>query len=154
MSPFIVPSLKKIVGANLEKIDKVDFRDIQTYRQTYYSDLIGPFPSGVQKKFQIRYGWDQYHGKCHGHATISTVYYSHFFGEGGGIILRLRGLPWNLLIIWISLTIYRMGPCQCCIDSDFIWCFLAKWYNLIWIFYFSHWEWIEMHMATWWFLLI
>ena len=54
MSPFIVPSLKKIVGANLEKIDKVDFRyihtDRHTYRQTYYSDLIGPFPLGVQKK--------------------------------------------------------------------------------------------------------
>ena len=50
MSPFIVPSLKKIVGANLEKIDKVDFRDIHThihtYTQTYYSDLIGPFPYG------------------------------------------------------------------------------------------------------------
>ena len=49
MSPFIVPSLKKIVGANLEKIDKVDFRDIQTYIRTDNSDLIGPFPSGVQK---------------------------------------------------------------------------------------------------------
>ena len=53
MSPFIVPSLKKIVGANLEKIDKVDFRDIHTYIQTYIhpdkSDLIGPFPTGVQK---------------------------------------------------------------------------------------------------------
>ena len=52
MSPFIVPSLKKIVGAKLEKINKVDFRDIQTdihtYGHTYYSDLIGPFPSGVQ----------------------------------------------------------------------------------------------------------
>ena len=52
MSPFIVPSLKKIVGANLEKIDKVDFRDIHTHRQTdrqtYYSDLIGPSLAGVQ----------------------------------------------------------------------------------------------------------
>ena len=46
MSPFIVPSFKKIVGANLEKIDKVDFRD----RQTYYSDLIGPSLAGVQNK--------------------------------------------------------------------------------------------------------
>ena len=35
MSPFIVPSLKKIVGANLEKIDKVDFRDTQTYIHTH-----------------------------------------------------------------------------------------------------------------------
>ena len=50
MSPFIVPSLKKIVGANLEKIDKVDFRDIQTYIHTDYSDLIGPFPFGGPKK--------------------------------------------------------------------------------------------------------
>ena len=54
MSPFIVPSLKKIVGANLEKIDKVDFRDIQTYihtdRHTDYSDLIGPSLTGVQNK--------------------------------------------------------------------------------------------------------
>ena len=49
MSPFIVPSLKKIVGANLEKIDKVDFRDIHTDRHTYYSDLIGPSLAGVQK---------------------------------------------------------------------------------------------------------
>ena len=44
MSPFIVPSLKKIVGANLEKIDKVDFRYRHTYGQTDNSDLIGPFP--------------------------------------------------------------------------------------------------------------
>ena len=50
MSPFIVPSLKKIVGANLEKIDKVDFRDIQTYRQTDTTDLIGPSLVGVQKQ--------------------------------------------------------------------------------------------------------
>ena len=53
MSPFIVPSLKKIVGANLEKIDKVDFRDIQTDIHTYihtdHSDLIGPSLAGVQK---------------------------------------------------------------------------------------------------------
>ena len=52
MSPFIVPSLKKIVGANLQKIDKVDFRDIRTYRHkyihTYNSDLIGPSLTGVQ----------------------------------------------------------------------------------------------------------
>ena len=57
MSPFIVPSLKKIVGANLEKIDKVDFCDIHTYGQTYihtyYSDLIGPFPSGVQQNDEM-----------------------------------------------------------------------------------------------------
>ena len=50
--PFHCAKFKKIVGANLEKVDKVDFRDIQTYRrtdiQTDYSDLIGPFPSGVQ----------------------------------------------------------------------------------------------------------
>ena len=55
MSPFIVPSLKKIVGANLEKIDKVDFRDIQTYRHTDIhtdrSDLIGPSLAGVQNLF-------------------------------------------------------------------------------------------------------
>ena len=50
MSPFIVPSLKKIVGANLEKIDKVDFRDTHTYRQTDQSDLIGPSLAGVQKR--------------------------------------------------------------------------------------------------------
>ena len=51
MSPFIVPSLKKIVGANLEQIDKVDFRDTQTYRHTDIhtdrSDLIyRTFPGG------------------------------------------------------------------------------------------------------------
>ena len=50
MSPFIVPSLKKIVGANLEKIDKVDFRDTHTDRHTDRSDLIGPSLAGVQKK--------------------------------------------------------------------------------------------------------
>ena len=33
--PFHHAKFKKIVGADLEKIDKVDFRDIQTYRQTY-----------------------------------------------------------------------------------------------------------------------
>jgi len=50
MSPFIVPSLKKIVGANLEKIDKVDFCDGQTDIQTDQSDLIGPFSFGVPKE--------------------------------------------------------------------------------------------------------
>ena len=45
MSPFIVPSLKKIVGVNLEKIDNVDFRD----GQTDGSYLIGPSLTGVQK---------------------------------------------------------------------------------------------------------
>ena len=54
MSPFIVPSLKKIVGANLEKIDKVDFRDIHTYihmdRHTDYSDLVGPSLTRVQNE--------------------------------------------------------------------------------------------------------
>ena len=44
--PFHCAKLKKIVGANLEKIDKVDFRDIHTHRHTYNSDLIGPFPFG------------------------------------------------------------------------------------------------------------
>ena len=53
MSPFIVPSLKKIVGANLEKIDKVDFRhihtDIHTYIHTDGGYLIGPSPAGGPK---------------------------------------------------------------------------------------------------------
>ena len=57
MSPFIMQSFKKIVGADFEKIDKVDFRDIQTYRhtdrhtdiQTYRGYLIGPSPSGGPK---------------------------------------------------------------------------------------------------------
>ena len=53
MSPFIVPSFKKIVGANLEKIDKVEFRYIQTDIQTDESDLIGPFPTGVQNLILI-----------------------------------------------------------------------------------------------------
>ena len=34
MSPCIVPSLEEIVGANIEKIDKVDFRDIHTDTHT------------------------------------------------------------------------------------------------------------------------
>ena len=39
MSPFIVPSLKKIEGANLEKIDKVDFRHRQIYRKSFAQTL-------------------------------------------------------------------------------------------------------------------
>ena len=39
MSPFIVPSLKKIVGTNLEKIDKVDFRHRQIYRKSFAQTL-------------------------------------------------------------------------------------------------------------------
>ena len=46
--PFHCAKFKKIVGANLEKIDKVGFRDRHTDRQTYYSDLIGPSLAGVQ----------------------------------------------------------------------------------------------------------
>ena len=56
MSPFIVPSLKKIVGTNLEKIDKDDFRYRHTYRQTYYSDLIGPSLEGVQNQKNLMVG--------------------------------------------------------------------------------------------------
>ena len=56
MSPFIVPSLKKIVGANLEKIDKVDFRDTHTDIHTDRSDLIGPSLAGVQKQVGARSG--------------------------------------------------------------------------------------------------
>ena len=36
--PFRCTKLKKVVGANFEKIDKADFHD----RQTGESDLIGP----------------------------------------------------------------------------------------------------------------
>ena len=59
MSPFIVPSLKKIIGANLEKIDKVDFRDIHTYRHTYIqTDILEwsyrTFPSGGPKEKRKR----------------------------------------------------------------------------------------------------
>ena len=57
MSPFIMQSFKKIVGADFEKIDKVDFRYIHTYRHTYihtyiHTDggyLIGPSPAGGPK---------------------------------------------------------------------------------------------------------
>ena len=49
MSPFIMQSFKKIVGADFEKIDKVDFRHIQTYIQTYGGYLIGPSPAGGPK---------------------------------------------------------------------------------------------------------
>ena len=52
--PFHCAKFKKIVGANFEKIDKVDFRDIQTDRQTdrhtYRGYLIGPSPSGGPKR--------------------------------------------------------------------------------------------------------
>ena len=54
MSPFIMQSFKKIVGADFEKIDKVDFRHIHTYRHTYrHTDggyLIGPSPAGGPKR--------------------------------------------------------------------------------------------------------
>ena len=51
MSPFIVPSLKKIVEANLEKIVKVDFRDIHTDRQTYIPERsYRTFPGGGPEK--------------------------------------------------------------------------------------------------------
>ena len=43
MSPFIMRSLKKIVGADFEKIDKVYFRHIHTYGGTYQSVIVGPF---------------------------------------------------------------------------------------------------------------
>ena len=46
MSPFIMQSFKKIVGADFEKIDKVDFRHIQTYG----GYLIGPSPAGGPKE--------------------------------------------------------------------------------------------------------
>ena len=46
--PFPHAKNKKIVGADFEKIDKADFRDIHMYTHTDQSDLIGPFPSGVQ----------------------------------------------------------------------------------------------------------
>ena len=53
MSPFLLPSIKKIVGADFEKIDKVDFRHrhtyIQTYRHTDGGYLIGPSPAGGPK---------------------------------------------------------------------------------------------------------
>ena len=53
MSSFIVPSLKKIEEAKIEKIDEVDFRYIHTYRhtyiQTYGGYLIGPSPAGGPK---------------------------------------------------------------------------------------------------------
>ena len=63
MSPFIMQSFKKIVGANLEKIDKVDFRYIQTYihtyRQTYGGYLIGPSPAGGPKTMQYLTTWQE-----------------------------------------------------------------------------------------------
>ena len=49
MSPFIMQSFKKIVGADFEKIDKVDFRHRQTDRQTDGGYLIGPDPVGGPK---------------------------------------------------------------------------------------------------------
>ena len=61
MSPFIMQSFKKIVGADFEKTDKVDFRHIHTYIHTYihtdiHTDihtyggyLIGPSPAGGPK---------------------------------------------------------------------------------------------------------
>ena len=63
MSPFIVPSLKKIVGANLEKIDKVDFRYIHTDRHTYGGYLIGPSPAGgpkVKPQTNLKRTWATY----------------------------------------------------------------------------------------------
>ena len=47
--PFHCAKLKKIVGADFEKIVKVDFRDRHTERHPDESDLIEPFPTGVQK---------------------------------------------------------------------------------------------------------
>ena len=49
MSPFIMQSIKKIVGADFEKIDKVDFRHIHTDRHTDGGYLIGPSPAGGPK---------------------------------------------------------------------------------------------------------
>ena len=65
MSSFIVPSLKKIVGANLEKIDKVDFRYRHTDRHTTVI-LQDPDPTIVGGPKSEKSNGGKYENFCHG----------------------------------------------------------------------------------------